>query len=117
MVKMALAETNYPDLDMPDSFWADIIDFFVDLPNNKAFIGPHGFLAATLSDTHFCLPGKLAAVEVAWWIHPEYRKSGEGKKLYQQFYDWAKENNCDYILQGTKTKDSIKISEVHLRKI
>ncbi len=42
------------------------------------------------------LTGKIAALEMFWYVLPEYRGSG-GVRLLKRFEDWAREQGCEEI--------------------
>lgn len=54
-----------------------------------------GFLAGVLN--RFILGGQTMAVELGWYVLPEYRKSGVGKDLIGAFEAWALSRGCDLI--------------------
>lgn len=38
-----------------------------------------------------------SAVEMVWWVHPDYRKSGHGNLLLSAYEDWAKRVGCKNV--------------------
>jgi GNAT superfamily N-acetyltransferase len=40
---------------------------------------------------------KRTATEMAWWVEPEYRKSGLGTELIGFFHAWAEDKGCSAI--------------------
>lgn len=47
--------------------------------------------------TPFLFGTKLCAVEIAWWVDPEYRKSNIGRELLEAFEYWAKKVGCELV--------------------
>lgn len=45
----------------------------------------------------FLLGEGLIANELAWWVSPEHRSSGIGKRLVEEFENWAKDQGCSFI--------------------
>lgn len=41
------------------------------------------------------------AMEVGWWVDPEYRKSGVGKSLIDAFEYWANKMGCSLVVMGS----------------
>ena len=58
--------------------------------NNDQIIGFH---VLYLIDKAFA---KISNIST-FWIHPDFRQQGIGKKLKQMGEEWSRENNCDYI--------------------
>jgi GNAT superfamily N-acetyltransferase len=56
---------------------------------------PVGMLGGMINN--FIFGNIKMAVEIAWWIEPEYRKSGYGKELIEAFEFWAKKNGCAFV--------------------
>lgn len=56
---------------------------------------PIGMLGGLINN--FVYGNAKMAVEVAWWVEPEFRKSGVGKELIEAFEFWAKKNGCKFI--------------------
>jgi hypothetical protein len=73
-------------------FWSRMLTsgngvVFMDWKDEKSIYGGIGGIKAPCP-----LSGRLTAVEMFWYVHPEFR--GNGLKLYLKFKQWAKENNC-----------------------
>jgi len=77
--------------DRVNALWNDIISkdvgvFFVS-KNEDKIIGAIGGIK--YSDPN---DGVLTAIEMFWYVHPEYR--GSGIKLFRMFELWAETENC-----------------------
>lgn len=59
-----------------------------------------GFLLSVVASSIFC--DDIVANELAWFVHPDYRKGSGGLKLLTTFEYWAKEvKKVDYITLST----------------
>lgn len=55
----------------------------------------HGMLAGMKVPFTYGLDEQ--AVELAWWVDEEYRNTGLGKKLIEEFECWAARNGCRFV--------------------
>ena len=115
LVQRAALEAHYPAL--TDDYTDSLIQHFSTDENSCLFYEEHGFIAGSIIDTHILLPDTRLALEVAWYVRPEHRNKMCGGRLYKLFEKWAIEKKAVYIFQGIKSRDSIKVSEVHVRKL
>mgnify|MGYP001577226536 CR=1 FL=1 len=115
LIKQAAEEFGYPA--PSDEHIEQLIQTFSTREDSCLFFTEHGFLAGFITTGHILLPNIKTALEVAWYVHPEHRNKMEGGRLYKMFEEWAKENEAVYLFQGIKTRDSKKVSEIHLRKL
>lgn len=51
--------------------------------------------------TPFSFGHHKMAMEIGWWVEPEYRKSGVGKSLIDAFEYWAKKVGCSLVVMGS----------------
>lgn len=65
-------------------------DCFVFVEKGKGFIV--GFIAPSILE-----PGKLQAQEIAWWVEPEFRKTGVAIKLIKKYENEAVKRGATYI--------------------
>jgi len=65
-------------------------DCFVFTEIGKGFIV--GFIAPSILE-----PGKLQAQEIAWWVEPEFRKTGVAIKLIKKYENEAIKRGANYI--------------------
>jgi N-acetylglutamate synthase-like GNAT family acetyltransferase len=98
-------------------------------PDRKVFFTHDGDI---LTGVIFCLSmphplfGKLAT-EPLWAVHKDYRKTGVGKELLDQYECWAKNNNCTHInidhmlttdmTEYYKKRGYTKVSESFIKEI
>lgn len=64
--------------------------------DNDFLLSDHGMIVAVSSPwvTHSeC----ILAQEMAWWVEPEFRGTGEGKELILAFIDWAKQRKASFV--------------------
>ena len=61
-----------------------------------------GFLAATKNE--FPYGFAQVAVELGWWVEPEYRKSSVGKDLKEAFEYWATQIGCKGMIMTSFTE-------------
>lgn len=63
-----------------------------------------GFLAATYLPSHMILGTVPCAMELAWYVLPEYRHKGYGLQLLNAFETWAKSRGCKHIFLGKRRR-------------
>lgn len=114
LIKQATEEFGYPS--PSDEYIDQLIQTFSTRDDSCLFFTEHGFIAGFITTGHILLPGIKAALEVAWYVHPEHRNKMEGGRLYKMFEEWSIKNEAIYMFQGIATRDSRKVSEIHLRK-
>jgi GNAT superfamily N-acetyltransferase len=54
---------------------------------------------------YFIFGGVKLCSEVAWWVEPEYRKTGVGKDLIDALEYWAKNIDCRFVTLSALDKD------------
>ena len=70
---------------------------------------PVGLLGGMINN--FIFGDIKMAVEIAWWVEPEFRKSGLGKELIDAFELWANKNGCAFITLSFLEDKPAKIYE------
>ena len=61
-----------------------------------------GYLSGAKSYSMFS--SQPMAIEIGWFLQPEYRGSSDGLKLLSEFIKWAKEQGCEVISMGDLAK-------------
>lgn len=75
---------------------AELVTSFLQDDDKTVFLhGQEGMLAACV--TPFLLGPTLTAVELAWWVEPEYRKQNVGLNLVKAYEEWALAKGCKII--------------------
>lgn len=85
-----------PDIGCFVKSWASMIDSGRGVIfNSKENDCIDGFISGLIAPE--MNSGVLMAVESLWYLEPEKRKTGIGKKLLEHFEKWAKSKNAKYI--------------------
>lgn len=114
MIKAARLEHGWPDIDMS---YDTVIEIFKNDPGTFWQVSENGFLAGQMTKNYLHMWGVNVAVEIVWYVSPEHRTKGEGMELYNKFEQWARDRNCDYILQGRPTKGCRKVSNMYIKEL
>lgn len=118
MVVAMLKETDCKDYVNYNNAEQLITSFF-SLPVEKCFFTQTnkegriiGVICGYLSSSHPFFAPKPVAAEYFWYVEPEYRSTGAGVKLLNQFHDWAKDSGAELIMTTIQsTKDVSKLLE------
>ena len=111
-------ESGYPEMVIDDSYYENLINEYSNSPDKCLFVEHNkGFIAGLKSNNLMALPNVLVALQVFWYVLPEYRKTGVGIDLYNQFEKWATENKCVYIMQEFPTKGCFKVNKNYMREL
>jgi GNAT superfamily N-acetyltransferase len=74
-----------------------------------------GMIAAVTQEALF--HDAKIAVEIGWWVEPEYRRSTHNKQLLDAFEFWAKKLNCSHTqMSMMETENAEKIERVYQRR-
>lgn len=76
-----------------------------------------GFLAATFLPSHMILGPVPCAMELAWYVLPDYRHRGHGLKLLNEFEAWAKEKGCKHIFLGKRRRGYQPLETLHWKTL
>lgn len=115
MCKKFISQTAYSAYLNEDVFKPLIQSFLTDTKNEKVGIiameddKPVGLIGGAVA--YFIFGGIKYATEVAWWVEPEYRKSGVGKELIEAFEYWAKQIDCKFVSMSALDKELPKFYE------
>lgn len=99
LVKQFVKEAKYPFKVDPElvigNFKAVVNDedFFVYVSEEDADLV--GFLVGAINAPLFS--SDQTAVELGWFMVPEYRNGKDGLRLLTKFEAWAKDNNCRHV--------------------
>lgn len=111
----SLIREAMPFVKPTDEYIDKLVELFSTDPNRFLYYNDHGFIAGILTDQYILLPDTKIAIEVAWWVAPEYRGKNIGKELYKEFEEWAKLNDAQAIIVGRQINDSEEISRTYLK--
>lgn len=67
---------------------------------------PAGFIAGMITPHHFN-PRILQMTELLWWVPMQYRNTGIGMRLFEEFLEYGKEN-CDWVTFTLEHNSPIK---------
>jgi len=68
---------------------------------------PTGMLIASAQEMSFSTD--RFAVELAWWVEPEYRNSPAAQRLIEVYEYWAKKVGCTHVMMSSLSIDNQKI--------
>lgn len=54
---------------------------------------------------YFIFGGIKMCSEIAWWVEPEYRKTGIGKELIEALEYWANKIDCKFVTMSALDQD------------
>lgn len=117
MMRAARLEIGYPELEITNEYCASLVDRFSSHPDLTFIQQDDGFLIGMKTTDHITMPGIPMAYVISWYVDPAKRKTGIGMDLYNAFEQWARLNNCEYILQGKPTPGCTKVGIEYLRKL
>ena len=113
----ARKERGYPDTGVTDTYYDELVKVFKETDGYYFEEVEGGFLAGFKTDTYMLMPGSTVGIVVSYYVEPELRSKGIGKQLIDNFTKWAKDHGCEYIMQGTPTKDSTEVGRMYLREL
>lgn len=108
MMDDARREQGWPELEID---WATLAR------NYHIIQSDHGFLAAMITDQYILMHGVPVALEIAWYVEPDYRNNGEGMDLYKKFESWAYDLGVDYVLVGRPVPGATKVGPFYLKEL
>lgn len=115
MCKKFIEQTVYNEYMNEDVFKTIVQSFLTDTSNERVGIlafeddKPIGMIGGAIA--YFIFGGVKYATEVAWWVEPEYRKSGIGKELIEAFEYWANQVGCKFVSMSALDKELPKFYE------
>lgn len=113
----ARKERGYPDADISDIYYDELVNVFKKTDGYYFEETDDGFLAGFITDNYMLMPGSMLGIVVSYYVKPESRNKGIGNQLIENFTKWAKDQDCEYIMQGTPTRDSVEVGRIYLREV
>lgn len=115
MCSKFIQQTRYSEYLVEEVFRPLVESFVTDTTNDKIGIlaldegKPVGLIGGAVN--YFLFGGIKYAAEIAWWVEPEYRKSGVGKELIEAFEYWASKIDCKFVSMSALDKELPKFYE------
>ncbi len=102
LTKQFLKEFN-PPIKLDSKHFLTNLETVVEDPSYFFYVSEQegevvGYLSGAKSYTLFS--SQPMAIEVGWFMLPEYRGSTDGLKLLNKFIEWGKEQGCEVISMG-----------------
>jgi GNAT superfamily N-acetyltransferase len=96
-----------PPIKLDSNHFVTNLNNVIESPEYFFYVSEHesevvGYLSGAKNYTMFS--SQPMAIEIGWFMSPEYRGSKDGIKLLSKFEEWAKENECEVISMGDLAK-------------